>query len=259
MQPPPAIAMPNRVRNILLAIPVYNEKNTIRTLVQETLSNLPASIRTMAMIDDGSTDGSAEVLDSLPSLDGRIIICHQKENGGYGRSMQKAFSLCLEGAYDAVITMDCDLQHRPEDLIRFAEVDADVDVVSGSRYMADSRAEGKAPEDRMEINRRITEALNRRYHWNLTDAFCGFKRYKRRAELESLVENGYAFPMEFWTLAYAKGYRVKEIPVSRIYTTDNRSFGEDLDRRRKRYAYYLRTWRAAERKMGVFPKQIPLP
>lgn len=251
--------MPNRVRNILLAIPVYNEKNTIQTLLEQTLSSLPSEVTAIAMIDDGSTDGSAEILDRAASMDPRIHVFHQKQNGGYGRSMQRALQIGRERGAAGVITMDCDLQHRPEDLIRFVNMPDDIDLVSGSRYMPDSRVEGKdAPRDRMEINSRITQALNNKYNWELTDAFCGFKRYRMQEGLERLTENGYAFPMEFWALAFAMGQKIAEIPVSRIYTTDNRSFGEDLDKRRRRYAYYLRTWRRAEKRFGVSPGPLPL-
>lgn len=243
--------MPNRVRNILLAIPVYNEKNTIQTLLEQTLASLPDAVKSIAMIDDGSTDGSSQKLDELTQMDRRILVFHQDQNCGYGRSMQRALQIGLSRGFDSVITMDCDLQHRPEDLIRFVEMPEDVDLVSGSRYMPDSRVEGQAaPEDRMEINSRITRALNQRYGWQLTDAFCGFKRYRVQPELERLSENGYAFPMEYWALAFNLGLKIVEIPVSRIYTTDNRSFGEDLDQRRRRYAYYLRTWRRAEKRFG---------
>lgn len=251
--------MPNRVRNILLAIPVYNEKNTIRTLLEQTLSNLPDSVCDIAMIDDGSTDGSSEELDRCASMDQRIHVYHQKENCGYGRSMQRALEIGRTRGCDFVITMDCDLQHRPEDLIRFVNMPEDIDLVSGSRYMPDSRAEGRtAPQDRMEINSRITRMLNRRYGWQLTDAFCGFKRYRVRPEFSRLMENGYAFPMEYWALAFLLGVAIAEIPVSRIYTTDNRSFGEDLDRRQRRYAYYLRTWRRAEKRFGVEAGPFPV-
>jgi len=245
------------VRNILLAIPVYNEKNTIQTLLEQTLANLPPEISAIAMIDDGSTDGSSEALDAGAAMDRRILVFHQKQNGGYGRSMQTALAIGKDRGAKAVITMDCDLQHRPEDLSRFAEMPEEIDLVSGSRYMPDSRAVGQqAPKDRMEINGRITRALNLRYGWNLTDSFCGFKRYKLVPGLEKLHEDGYAFPMEYWAFARALGQTISEIPVSRIYTTDNRSFGEDLDRRWRRYAYYLRTWRRAEARFGLTPGSL---
>jgi dolichol-phosphate mannosyltransferase len=90
------------------------------------------------------------------------------------------------------------------------------------------------------VNSRITARLNLRFGFSLTDAFCGFKRYNmKRINPDNFTERGYAFPMEFWAYASVEGLSVAELAVSRIYTTDSRSFGEDLDRTRKRYHYYL--------------------
>ncbi|MBL8018472.1 MAG: glycosyltransferase family 2 protein [Leptospirales bacterium] len=237
---------------MLLAIPVFNEKKTIQSLLEQTVARLPQAIKQILCIDDGSTDGSGALLDQIAKTLQQVRVIHQVENGGYGKSIRTGLEIARAENFSHLITMDCDLQHRPEDLIRFVSEPADIDVVSGSRYMPESTASGHAPLDRMEINARITQSLNRRYGWNLTDAFCGFKRFRMvNIEPAQLVDAGYAFPMEFWAYARMKPLTIKEIPVSRIYTTDDRSFGEDLDRKRRRYRYYLQTWRNAERRFQV--------
>ena len=237
---------------MLLAIPIYNEKKTIPSLIKQTLANLPEQVHRVVCIDDGSTDGSAEVLDEEARRHSNIEIVHQAQNGGYGRSILTSLEIGRARGYTHVITMDCDLQHRPEDLIRFVQEPMDIDLVSGSRYMPESQSQGHAPGDRMEINGRITALLNSRYNWNLTDSFCGFKRF-RLAKIDPSVfsETGYAFPMEFWAYARTQKLTIHEIPVSRIYTTDNRTFGEDLDRKRRRYRYYLETLHRSERKFKI--------
>ncbi len=234
----------------VLAIPVYNEEKNLPEVVRQTMEHASLFSRIL-LINDGSSDDSAKVIDELCREHPILAAVHHAENRGYGYAMAEAFRAGAEARSDFVITMDCDRQHRPQDLQRFLAVSADVDVVSGSRYLDDSRTEGKAPEDRVEINTRITQKLNRMFGWHLTDAFCGFKRYK----LEPLAgtvfqEKGYAFPMEFWAFAAQNRLRIEEIPVSRIYTTDDRTFGEDLDRKRRRYRYYLETLSRSRRRFG---------
>ncbi len=202
------------------------------------------------LLDDGSTDQSGAILDQMSGKFNYIQAIHHKKNQGYGASMQDALVIGKQQGYDFVITMDCDRQHRPEDIQRFIDKSPDIDIVSGSRYMPQSGHSGVAPEDRVEINGRIVKMLNRKFGWYLTDAFCGFKRYRLdRIELSFFQEQGYAFPLEFWAYAAWSGLSIEEISVQRIYTTDDRSFGEDLDKKRKRFLYYLRTFYAAQKRL----------
>lgn len=237
---------------MLLTIPVYNECESLTGVFAEILKELPREIKQIIAINDASTDGSDLILEELARNTPILKVLHHRENQGYGYAMIESFRLCKEGNYSHVITMDCDRQHRPEDLQRFIDEDLEIDVVSGSRYMPQSHTEGNPPADRVEINSRITARLNRDFGWKLTDSFCGFKRYKiDRIDYTSFQETGYSFPLEFWPYAKRNRLSIKEISVSRIYTTDSRSFGEDLDLRRKRYHYYLETYTVACHKFGL--------
>jgi dolichol-phosphate mannosyltransferase len=224
---------------MLLAIPVYNEESNLPLFFPALFADLPEAVDEVLFINDGSSDASPSILEKIkrPGVD----IVHHKTNQGYGQAMITAMTEAHRRGHAYLITMDCDRQHRPEDIRRFIDADPDIDVVSGSRYLPSSRTCGEAPMDRVQINRRITERLNRRFQFHLTDAFCGFKRYRMQNIDPSLFrERGYAFPMEFWAYAAVERLRIEELAVSRIYTTDSRSFGEDLDRTRKRYHYYLK-------------------
>ena len=239
---------------MLLAIPVFNEADSLEGVFSEILDHLPPEIQAIVAIDDGSSDGSAEILDELSQKRDKIFVRHHQENHGYGCAMIESMKIARKHGYSHLVTMDCDRQHRPADLIRFIQMDPDIDVVSGSRYLPDSRTQGNPPEDRVEINSRITARLNRHYEWSLTDSFCGFKRYRmENIDPDQFKETGYAFPMEFWAFCRRSNLLIQELAVSRIYTTDSRSFGEDLDRRRRRYRYYLETLKSAEKKFQVDP------
>jgi dolichol-phosphate mannosyltransferase len=103
-----------------------------------------------------------------------------------------------------------------------------------------------APAERQRVNELVTQEINRVTGWSLTDAFCGFKAYRRQAlEAMRLTEPGYGMPLQVWAQAYRAGLKVIELPVPRIYFDGDRSFGQDLDDAERRLGYYLDVWRRA--------------
>ncbi|MFW6060703.1 MAG: glycosyltransferase family 2 protein [Phycisphaeraceae bacterium] len=216
----------------LLAIPVYNEE----AYVDKVLTEVRRYASDILVIDDGSTDNTPSLLAQQP-----VDVIRHAYNGGYGRSIRDAFRWAQCYGYDWLITMDCDEQHEPAslpDFHRAIEAD-DADVVSGSRYLGARVCGDPPPADRRAINQQITQLLNERLGFNLTDAFCGFKAY-RVAALKPLEldEDGYAMPLQFWVQAAAHGLRVKEVPIRLIYNDPTRSFGGPLDDAERRLAHY---------------------
>jgi hypothetical protein len=88
----------------------------------------------------------------------------------------------------------------------------------------------------------MTQLLNDRLGFALTDAFCGFKAYRMAAcrGLELNID-GYDFPMQFWVQAATSGLRITEIPVRLIYNDPTRSFGGPLDEPTNRRSIYEAT------------------
>ena len=106
--------------------------------------------------------------------------------------------------------MDCDGQHEPARIPVLLEAIHDCDIVSGSRYLRDFRQDTPAPTDRRFINATITAEINVRYGLNLTDAFCGFKAYRREAlEKLHITETGWGMPLQLWVQAARQGLRVE--------------------------------------------------
>lgn len=222
--------------SVLIAIPVYNEAGYVRDIldrVREYADNI-------LLINDGSTDGTAEILDELREPMGLDVI-HHATNLGYGRAISESFKRGARDGYDWVITMDCDDQHEPAHIPAFMDaIEKDnLDIISGSRYLnLDAKSE-IAPADRRAINMTLANEINDQLGFTLTDAFCGFKAHRVSAmQRIDLTEDGYAFPMQLWAQAAAFGLRVGEIEVDLIYNDPNRTFGGGLDDSVRRLAHY---------------------
>jgi dolichol-phosphate mannosyltransferase len=224
---------------LLIAIPVYNEHKYVRTVLEK----VKRYHDDILVIDDGSSDGTGQLLTELAATSDIRLIRHPV-NRGYGQSLIDAFCYADRHGYDWVITMDCDEQHEPEMIPEFireirSQQSPPWDIISGSRYMQ-TRPDGDLPPgDRRAINATITALLNDLFGWNLTDSFCGFKAHRVAAMKNlHLTETGYAFPLQLWPLAHAAGLRVKEIPVRLIYNDPTRHFGGLLDDAAVRLQHY---------------------
>jgi dolichol-phosphate mannosyltransferase len=223
---------------ILTAIPVYNEEKHLEAVLRTARRYAPE----LLVVNDGSTDGTAALLARQRDL---AVLTHEK-NRGYGAALISAFAYAVAQKVDVLVTMDCDGQHEPARIPVLLEALHDVDIVSGSRYLRDFRQDSPAPFDRRQINRTITEELNERLGLNLTDAFCGFKAYRREAlERLRITETGWGMPLQLWVQAARLGLRVKEVGVPRLYLDANRAFGGVMDKADERLAYYRRVLDAA--------------
>jgi dolichol-phosphate mannosyltransferase len=207
------------------------------------------------VVNDGSTDNSGNILESLKSKFGLSFIT-RKNNIGYGQSIIDSFKFAADNKYDRLVTIDCDEQHEPHRIPQmFINIDSS-DICSGSRYILESELDDAPPPDRRAINEKITDIINRITGYKLTDTFCGMKGYRVEAlKLLNLKETGYAFPIEFWIQAYHFGLTVKECPISRIYKNQSRTFGQKLDDPKIRLAYY---YNVLEKELKRWSITLPL-
>lgn len=227
----------------LIAIPVYNEEQYVLRVLSSIIEHAPGDPSDILVIDDGSTDKTAALVEKFP-----VRLIRHERNLGYGASIIDAFDYAAREGYDWVITLDCDEQHEPARIPLFvAEQEragpfgVGPDILSGSRYIASMDEATTPPADRRAINVALTEEVNRRLGFEppLTDTFCGFKSHRVAALSRlNLTEQGYAFPMQFWVQVAAQGLTVSEIPVKLIYKDLTRSFGGALNNPTTRLAHY---------------------
>ncbi len=238
---------------VLIAIPVHNEQKYLAKILEQVRGH-SAGCDILA-VDDGSTDGSGEVLRQIPDI---VVLTHER-NKGYGKTLADAFEYADQWGYDWVITLDADEQHDPARIPDFVEMarQDDVDIISGSRYMKEESSYEQVPGDRRQVNYLITVLLNNILKLSLTDSFCGFKAH-RVAGLRKLrlTVPGYAFPIQFWVQAVRAGLRIREIPIKLIYHDPTRQFGGGLDDATIRLRHYIEVL-ASELTDPVGPVLLP--
>ncbi len=223
----------SRPYRFLTALPVFNEAKHVTNVLNEVVKHATDVL----VVDDGSTDGTRQLLESRADIQ---LLVHTV-NQGYGAALKSAFDYAIHRRYDVIVTIDCDGQHEPQRIGQLAEACRRADIASGSRYLEvpNSDSQSQVPGDRLVINRTITAELNQRLGLHLTDAFCGFKAYRTQSLANlRLTEPGYAMPLELWVQAANQGLRVTEVPVPLIYLDEQRSFGGVLDAADTRLNYY---------------------
>ena len=116
----------------LVIIPTYNEKENISDIIGKVIS-LPGEFQVL-VIDDGSPDGTAQIVKGLASE--RVHLIERPGKLGLGTAYLTGFRWALENGYDYIFEMDADFSHNPEDLIRLwgACSNNGADLAVGSRY-----------------------------------------------------------------------------------------------------------------------------
>ncbi|HET7265794.1 MAG TPA: glycosyltransferase family 2 protein [bacterium] len=222
----------------VVVMPLYNEAPTLAGVLDEVRRHTAARI---LVVNDGSTDGSAEILAAaerrLPDVRG---LTHA-QNEGYGQSLIDGFRYAIGGGFDVAVTIDCDRQHEPRLIPDFLAAARRFDIVSGSRYHAEAPGDqDPAPPDRQRLNEEITRIIDELTGYRLTDAWCGFKAYRIAGLARMrLDERSYGMPLQVWLQAARLGLTVTEIPVPRIYKNPERRFWGGLDDPQARRTYYL--------------------
>ena len=222
----------------LTALPVFNEAAHVEGVLDEVLKHTADVL----VVDDGSTDGTSDILAARVARRGDIRVVRHAVNAGYGAALATAFRDTLTGPWDGLVTIDCDGQHQPRLIPEFIAAASDpalpADIVSGSRYLKRFAGDSVPPVARRRINAEVTAEINERLGLGITDAFCGFQAYSRRAlECLHITETGYAMPLEVWVQAAAAGLGIVELPVPLVYLDLARSFGGALDDAATRLAY----------------------
>jgi dolichol-phosphate mannosyltransferase len=170
----------------------------------------------------------------------RVYLLHHPERRGYGAALASGFRFAIRHEYESAITIDADLQHRPEDISRFERALQYDDVVLGSRY-SKTNTEFRAPRARYLINRYISRLLQIKLSVSFSDPFCGFRGYRRSfLERIQLSEASYGVCLEMLLEIIRIGAGYCEVPIDMIYLDEPRQFMDGLENPVFRLDYYKR-------------------
>lgn len=201
---------------VLVIVPTYNERENITRLIETVLSQDPRI--EMLIVDDGSPDGTAEIVDRLIAKNpGRVHIHRRPRKMGLGTAYLAGFAIAIDRKYDLVMEMDADFSHDPAHLPQFLRAAENADIVLGSRYR-----EGKVTVVNWPIARLILSYFANVYARWVTglpvwDGTGGFKCFHRKVleaiDLSAVTSNGYAFQIEMSFRAWKRGFKIVEIPI----------------------------------------------
>ncbi len=192
-----------------IVVPVYNEQRTVAAVIERLLSiELPLD-REILVVNDGSTDGTREVLDDIPARP-ELHIVHAPKNGGKGSAIRIGFARA-RGTIVAI--QDADLELDPAQLADLVRpiLAGETKVVYGSRFLAGTPP---APWISIVANKALTRATNLLYGGDLTDMETCYKlmttEIARSLQLES---NRFEIEPEISAKLLRAGHRIFELPV----------------------------------------------
>jgi glycosyltransferase involved in cell wall biosynthesis len=191
-----------------VVMPVYNERGTIEEITSRVLA-VPLRVE-LIVVDDGSTDGSREILKELASRGGFKLLL-QEANRGKGAAVRRGFA---EARGDIIVIQDADLEYSPEEYPQLIDliVRGRADAVYGSRFLGRHRA---FLFTHYLGNRLLTFVTNVLYNTILTDMETCFKAIRAdKVKQLTLRENRFGIEPEITAKLFKLGCRVYEVPIT---------------------------------------------
>ena len=201
----------------LIIIPTYNEKENIELMLR-TVFSLPDAFHVL-VVDDGSPDGTAEIVKRLQQEYAQLHIEEREGKQGLGTAYIHGFRWALKKSYEYVFEMDADFSHNPNDLIRLKKACSEQggDMSIGSRYCPGGKVENW-PIGRWMMSYGASFYVRTVLWMNIKDTTAGFKCYTRKVlesiDMDDIRFVGYAFQIEMKYTAYRLGFKVLEVPIT---------------------------------------------
>ncbi|UYL08472.1 polyprenol monophosphomannose synthase [Bdellovibrio sp. SKB1291214] len=198
----------------LIVIPTYNEKENVQTIVPAVFAqNLGVDI---LVVDDNSPDGTGSIVREMQKSLPQLNLLSRPGKQGLGKAYIAGFRWGIDQGYEAIVEMDADFSHRPEDLGPLLNTLKQNDFAVGSRYVAGGRTVNWG------LMRKIISRGGGIYSrlilgFPLNDWTGGFNAWKKETligiDLATVESNGYSFQIELKYKAMKKGFKGAESPI----------------------------------------------
>lgn len=200
---------------VLAVIPTYNEADNVESIIRRVRQAAPEV--EVLVVDDNSPDGTAEVVSGVARRDGGVhVLCRQGKQG-LGGAYVAGFRWARERGYDAVVEMDADGSHAPEELPVLLDAARGAEVVIGSRWARGGRVVNSRWH-RVALSRGGNLYTRLALGMPVRDATGGYRVYRVSAldaiDFESASSQGYSFQVELSRRAWRAGLRIVEVPIT---------------------------------------------
>lgn len=203
------------VGRVLVVIPTYNEADNIGIVTERVRRAVPAV--DILIADDNSPDGTGELADTMAGADEHIHVLHRPGKQGLGAAYVAGFGWAREHGYDAMVQMDADGSHAPEQLPKLLDAARGADVVIGSRWVPGGQVIDW-PAHRLLLSRGGNFYTRVALGMPVRDATGGYRVYKipvlDKIDVASVDSQGYSFQVELSWRAYRQGFKIVEVPIT---------------------------------------------
>jgi dolichol-phosphate mannosyltransferase len=198
----------------LIVIPTYNERDNIIELMKVVFLVSPDSH--ILVVDDGSPDGTANLVEDFMIKEKRVFILKRTEKKGLGKAYVAGFNWGMQNGYDFLSEMDADWSHPPKFLLPMYQAGQTADFVVGSRYVKGGGSVNWS------FSRKLISRCGSFYSRiilgvpinDFTGGFNGWHaKVLKAVDLETIASDGYSFQIELKYRAAKLGFKFLEFPL----------------------------------------------
>jgi dolichol-phosphate mannosyltransferase len=213
---------------VLVVVPTYNESESIRTLL-DRIGKVRNSLADrfaldLLIVDDNSPDKTADIVQSL-NLNW-VNILREPKKSGLGPAYLSGFKWGLDKGYEKLMEMDADLSHQPEQISDLLASAKTADLVIGTRWMPGGKVENW-PAHRQLISKAGTKYASIMLRMKYKDLTSGFRvldsQFLRSLNFDEITTKGYGFQIEMALIAFKKGFKIAQVPITFIERAQGRS------------------------------------
>lgn len=218
---------------VLVVVPTYDERESLPRALAGLAEHVPGA--DVLVVDDASPDGTGELAEQIAAQEEqesgrrRVHVLHRTGKQGLGTAYVAGFRWALERGYTAVVEMDADGSHRPQDLPRLLDRQRAADapaLVIGSRWVPGGKVVN------WPLHRQLLSRGANVYAWlamglPVRDATAGFRAYRAQTlaalPLGEVESHGYCFQIDMAWRVLRSGGRVVEVPITFVERAEGRS------------------------------------